>query len=282
MTKSEFDADDDGARGLFLEYLPIIERAIRFAGRSLRQDEAEDFASWAMLKLIENDYGVIAQHDRRSSFAGFIAVVTQRLLLDYRVAQWGKWHASARAKRMGEPAITIEAMLHRDGRSIDDVLSVLKRRWPELTRESIMALADQLPPRAPRPRTVDLALAQDTAGAQAVEEMAFASDRAMLARRIADLVRSAMKELGSQERLILRLRYEGDMSVADISRALHLEQKPLYRRIQRALDVLRAPLEAAGIGREVIEEVLACPATDFDLDFGEEPSGGPSNDEEDS
>jgi len=244
----------------------------------MRPDEAEDFASWTMLKLIENDYDVVARHDRRCSFAGFISVVIQRLLLDYRVALWGKWHASAQAKRMGEPAITIEAMLYRDGRSLDEVFPMLLRRWPELTRESIAALANQLPARLPRPRIVDLALAEDIAVGGSVDETAFASERVALTRRIAELVRSALNELDEEDRLLLRLRFEGGMSVADIARVLGIEQKPIYRRIQRALIVLRRKLQAVGIESEDVEDVLVFRATE--LDFGFRSADRSSSDEE--
>ena len=39
------------------------------------------------------------------------------------------------------------------------------------------------------------------------------------------------------------------MGIADIARALNLKQKPLYRRLDRLLQRLRAALEAAGIDR---------------------------------
>ena len=254
---------------LFLDQLPTIDRAIRFAchRNSLHDDEAEDFASAVKLKLIENDYAVIRKHTPCSSFAAYIAVVVRRFLLDYRISQWGKWHASAEAKRVGELAVTIEAMLHRDGRTLDEIVPVLLRRWPDLTRARIDAIALALPPRSRRARAVELDLAAEVIGADdlSVHEAAFEKDRLELSRRLATIVRETMRELDEHDRLIFRLRFEGAMSIADISRTLYVEQKPLYRRLQRALARIRSRLQAAGIDAEDANELLAVRGTDFDF-----------------
>jgi RNA polymerase sigma factor (sigma-70 family) len=258
---------------LFLEQLGTIDRAIHFACRrhALRDEEAEDFASVVKLKLIENDYAVIRKHAPCSSFAAYIAVVVQRLLLDHRIAQWGKWHASAEAKRAGEPALTIETMLYRDGRTIDEIVPLLLRRWPDLTRVRIDAIARALPRRARRARAVEIDLAADTIGAddRSVHEAAFEADRIELSRRIATIVRDTMSELDAHDRLIFRLRFEGAMSVAEISRTLCVEQKPLYRRLQRALARMRTRLENSGIAAEDANEVLSARGIDLDFGFGE-------------
>ena len=62
-----------------------------------------------------------------------------------------------------------------------------------------------------------------------------------------------MRSLSDLDRLILRLRFQDGLAVADIARALHLDQKPLYRRFEELLRRLRAALEAAGI-----DPVQAC------------------------
>jgi RNA polymerase sigma factor for flagellar operon FliA len=256
---------------LFLFQLATIERAIRYSCRrgSLHAEDAEDFSSYVKLKLIEKEYAVIRKYERRSSFAAFISVVVQRLLLDYRIGQWGKWHASAEAKRIGEPAVTIEAMLYRDGRSIDEMLPALIRRWPHVTKESVDAIARRLPPRLPRIRAIELDAAADTVALLPAgdDDSAFQSERSDVAKRIAMIVRDTMKDLEERDRLIFRLRFEGGMTIAEISRTLHMEQKPLYRRLQRALSLLRKRLESVGVSAVDAEEVLSCRSADLDFGF---------------
>jgi len=258
------------AKEFFLEQLPAIEKAIRFAcyHSASRDEEAEDFASYAKLKMIENDYAVIRKYEARSSFMAFISVVVQRMLLDYRIANWGRWHASTNAQRLGDIGITIEAMIVRDGKTIDEALPALRRRWPRLTRDEVAGMLASLPRRQVRPRFVAIQDAAEGIGATSdtVDQAAFESDRREISRDIATIVRSVIKEFDEFDRLIFRLRFDAGMSVAEISRSLSIEQKPLYRRIQRALLTLRQRLEAAGVTPSDALDVVTNPNND--LDFG--------------
>ena len=47
--------------------------------------------------------------------------------------------------------------------------------------------------------------------------------------------------------MILKLRFWEGLTIADISRALHLEQRPLYRRMDRLLAGLRTTLKSLGV-----------------------------------
>jgi RNA polymerase sigma factor (sigma-70 family) len=257
------------AEGLFLEELETIERAIRFACRraSFYGPDAEDFGSYVKLKLIENDYGVIRKFEKRSSFQAFIGTVVLRLLLDYRIHLWGRWHASAEAKRIGDVGIAIESMILRDGRSLDEALPPLQRRWPQLTRADVERIVNSLPRRAPRPfiAAFDDIKTDLRTDSSTVEESAQVADRLLLSQRLSDAVRFTLREAPADERLLLRMRFEGGMTIAQIARALGVDQKPLYRRIKRGLLRLRAHLEKCGFGDADVDTVLS---HQCDLDFG--------------
>lgn len=265
---------DDGEppERLFLAQMETIERAIRYVCRrgSMREADVEDFGSYVKLKLIDNDYAIIRKHDRRASFGAYIFVVMQRLLLDYRIAQWGKWHASAEAKRLGELAVTIEVMVHRDGRAVDEVFPALLRRWPDVTRADVDRILDRLPLRT-RVRTVPWDVLGDTLETmRAHDEPESETRRLTAAARIENVVRSALSELDIRDRLIIRLRFDGGMTVAEISRVLKTEQKPLYRRLQRALALLRRRLEDAGLSAADAEDVLMSRRQTLDFGLGVE------------
>jgi RNA polymerase sigma factor (sigma-70 family) len=274
------------AEALFLAELETTERAIRFACRraSFFGADAEDFGSYVKLKLIENDYGVIRKFEGRSTFWAFIGVVVQRLLLDYRIHMWGRWHASAEAKRIGDVAVAIESMILRDGRTLDESLPPLQRRWPELTKAEAEGIVSRLPRRVPRPFTAsldDVSVDLHT-GSSTVEESAFMSDRLRLSRRLGDAVRRFLRELPSDERVLLRMRFEASMTIAEISRSLGVDQKPLYRRIKRGLLRLRTHLQECGFGDADAEAVLNLPCDlDFGFDMENEPLR-PSTDQEQS
>ena len=261
--------DKSDAERLFLTELETIDRVIRHAARrgALYDDDGDDFASYVRLKLVENDYGIIRRYEARASFAAFISVVVQRLLLDYRITKWGKWHASAEAKRIGELAITIEAMMIRDGRTLEEALPALVRRWPEVTRDTVEGITRRLPQRTPRPRIVDLRTARDTLETCNWPEgdAIAASEVAAMASRIEAVVRATLHELADRDRLLFRLRFERALSVAEISRMLAIEQKPLYRQLHRVLQLLRKRLEAAGV---TAADAVAIVTSRTDLDFG--------------
>ena len=69
----------------------MIERILPFTARRHRcdRDEAEDFAAWARLKLVDNDYAILAAYEGRADIGLYLLVVVQRLFPDYRISKWG-------------------------------------------------------------------------------------------------------------------------------------------------------------------------------------------------
>ena len=256
------------AEALFLEQLETIERVLAFVGRKNSLPDADDFGSWAKLKLIENDYSIIRKFEGRS-FPAYISTVIHRLLLDYRIHLWGKWHASAEAKRQGEVAIALEVMLCRDGRSFEEALPALKRIRPDLTGEEVERIAASLPQRAPKARAVELdGVAEHlTVPAESVADRPLANERASLWQRISNLVSDFFESLEEDDRAMLRLRFGSGMTVADVSRALQVSQKPLYRQLSRHVTELRKRLEVAGIDWSVAHDLLEHPPSGVDFTF---------------
>jgi RNA polymerase sigma factor (sigma-70 family) len=207
---------------------------------------------------VENDYAVLRAYESRCGFATYISVVVQRMALDFRIHAWGKWHASAEAKRLGPLAVELDRLIHRDGRTVDDALVILAPHNPGLTRERLQTLADRLPDRAPKRRDVALDEAGSVAVTRgdAVEEPLLARERRGASERLSSLMTSAINRMPEDERLILQLRFEGGMSVPQIARALQLDQKLLYRRFDTLMRDMRRMLERSGMpAREVLDLV---------------------------
>src|SRR5215212_2347420 len=204
--------------------MDVIKRAVAFAARRYRLDpsDADEFAAIVNLKLVENDYAIIQAYERRSRFATYISIVVQRMALDFRMRAWGKWHASAEAKRLGPVAVELEKILQREGRTVEEAVPVLAGRHEGVTRESLQAIADRLPRRAPRHREVDIETAEPVAVVRAadVEEPVLADERRRASEQLSAIVADVVAGLSEQERLILQMRFEGGMTVAQIARAL--------------------------------------------------------------
>src|SRR5699024_217877 len=112
---------------LFLAHLEPIEATIGLICRKnrLRAEDADEFRSQAFIKLIENDYEVLRRFEQRSSLRTYLTVVLQRVYLDFRNGQWGKWRPSAEARRRGATAVALERLVVRDGLMLEEAIQVL-------------------------------------------------------------------------------------------------------------------------------------------------------------
>jgi RNA polymerase sigma factor for flagellar operon FliA len=73
----------------------------------------------------------------------------------------------------------------------------------------------------------------------------------------AQALAKALESLPAQDRIIIKMRFDDGFSVAEIAKAMTLEQKPLYRRIEKLLIDLRRALEASGVSAAQIREAIA-------------------------
>lgn len=255
---------------LFEANLGTIERVIAIVCRRARLfgADAEDFASEARLALIENDYAILVKYEGRSSLDTFLTVVIQRLLADSRTRAKGRWHASTEATRIGPAAVLIETLIRRDGRSLDEAIPHISAAHPELTREAVLEILDRLPGRTARPRAVDLeAIAHVVVARESADARAEAVDRQRISTKAGTTVRDVLGALTVEDRMLIRLRFASDMSIADISRMMQLPQRPLYRRLDSLLGQLRGALTAAGINGAAAEELVGR-NDEGEMDFG--------------
>lgn len=244
----------------FLTHLHLIDRLIEYTCRRAHcpAQEAEEFASWAKLRLVSDDYGILRKFEGKSAMSTYLSVVLQRLFLDFRAERWGKWRPSAEAKRMGALAIRVEELVSRDGLGLEEAVRTLTVGRPDAPdRGEIERLAERLPVRAPRRFESDAVLEEHPSGELLPDERLAAQERGRLFRSAAETLETVAAELVPEDRLLLKLRFWKGMSVADIATLLKLEAKPLYRRYERLLKDLRQRLEERGIGAEQAAELFS-------------------------
>lgn len=124
-------------------------------------------------------------------------------------------------------------------------------------RAALESLYARFPVRTGRSFTSDEALDTISApNAEADAPMAQAAASASAGAAAAALG-AALKALPPQDRIIIRMRFDDGFSVAEIAKALKLEQKPLYRRIDKLLFDLRRTLEGSGVSADLIRDVIA-------------------------
>lgn len=249
----------DGAKSLealFVENLPVLERAVASFGRryGMTADETADLASGIKLRIVEDGYAVLAKFRGESSMSTYLTVVVTMLAREQRVAERGRWRPSAEASRRGPVAIRLETLMHQKGHSLAEAGAVMRARGETaLTDRELGELLRQLPRRGPmRPlRVADDALAS----APAPDDFAArTSDETRTG--IEAVLEKSLAELSLEDRILLKLKFWQQASIADAARILGVEQRPLYRRLEKLLQDLRSRLASAGVTADDIRELL--------------------------
>jgi len=272
------------ACALFDENLESIERAIASVCAEVRLSgaDAEDFASSSRLALLADDCAILRKFEGRSSLTTYLTIVVRRLFFDARRAA-GRWYPSAEAQRRGPAAVLLERLMMHERRTFAETAEIVCRAHPGITAADLDALAEGLPERVPRPLIVPVDDGDEERfpATRAAGDLVDALELRQQSSRANEAIRAAMTDMTVEDRVILRLRFIGNTTIAGIARALAMEPRPLYRRIDALLTRLRRALEAAGVDASSADALIGHAGEV--LDFGLErknPTLQPSPQEE--
>lgn len=244
--------------------LPLIEKITNVICRrsGMSADDVEEFTAEVKLRLVKNDYAILRAFEQRSRFATYIAAVIRRMLVDYRRHHLGKWHDSAEAQRLGRLGIDVERAMLRDGRTLEETLALLREKHRGVTIDEIERIARLLPAKI-RHRLVSIEEADSIASRGDADRVVHMDTAA----RISAVVCAFIDKLPRDEQLIFRLRFDCDMTVAQISRSLHRDQQVLYRLLYKHFGALRAELTGVGVDARAVEDLIGSDSTllDFQL-----------------
>lgn len=250
--------------------LPLAEQVIELVCRRKCQslDEVEEFTSWARLRFLGDDGAIFKKFQGKSSLSTYLTTVVLNLFRDYRIEKWGKWRPSSKARRLGVTAVRLETLLWRDGISISEAIQILRCNFGSSESEGeLREVAAMLPQRPPR-RFVNEEEILDRGVIDGVEDRVRHREASITAIHIGRLLADELKQLPSEDRLILKLWAEDGFTVAGIAKTLGLDQKSLYRRLDRLKLQLRHRLESDGIHREEVREVIEWPGVALRIDYG--------------
>lgn len=259
-------------RDILEDNLGLIDRIVRQVCRrgGVAAGDVDDFASVVKLALVENDYAILRRYEGRSSLATYLTIVIRRKLGDQRERTHGRWRPSPEAERLGERAVLIEDLVGRQGRSVDEAMPILRSVDASIMRHEVVAIADRLPQRTPRPREVPLPENDEVPLPAADRADAATLDRELhaLSQRAGTLLRDTMAAWPAPDRMLVRLRFESSLTIADIARLMKVPQRPLYRRLETLLGGLREILVNAGIDPAAADDLLG--ASDrIEMNFGQ-------------
>jgi RNA polymerase sigma factor for flagellar operon FliA len=246
------------APDLYRQHHDVVERALATVCRRhhLTPSDAEDVAADFRVHLLEDDGAILRKFQGRSSMQTYLVSVIVHFFQDWRNAKWGKWRPSAEAKRLGPVAVQLETLIVRDQLPMDAACAMLESRGVSAARADLEHMANRFPWRTRRSFVSDEALATTAAPDSRPDEPLMAREAAAAAERASGLLRAALDALPPQDHLIVRMLVADGFTIARIARALSLEQKPLYRRVERLLAELRSRLERDGLSARDVSGVL--------------------------
>lgn len=238
---------------LYTTHADTIESALAHTCRAhrLTPDAADEFASWARLRLFDNDQAILRKFEGRSKLRTFLITVIQRLYLDWRNAEWGKWRPSAEARRVGAVAIELERLVLRDSHTYDEAVQTLAAR--ELATPAECERAWVQLPRRPRRKRVDeedmATLPSSSSASDGVDH----EEARLEAVAAVNALSAAIKALPPADQVLVQLHFWGGKTVARIAAMTGSDQKALYRRFDKIKAELRRTLEAEGVSPRMLE-----------------------------
>ena len=239
---------------LLLDHLDLVDQIVRTTGRRrhLSPTEREDFASFVRLRLVEDDYAILRKFQNRSTLWTYLAAVIERMSLDFCAEKWGRWRPSAMAERLGPIAVTLERLVTRDSHTIEEAMEIVRtnhdvgKTYAELRR-----IWDQLPVRVRTTEVGEEAAAAVSSGDTSEIEVED-SDRQKRIERLQRALATAFDQIAAQDRVLIALRFDQDLSMVEIAKLTGSSVPTLHRRLDKSVKQLRQALSADGFDpREV-------------------------------
>jgi RNA polymerase sigma factor (sigma-70 family) len=252
--------DQQNPEAIFLKHVGWIDRVAALAARKhgLWDADADDFAAWVKMRMVESGYAVFLKFRGESELKTFITVVIAREAHAYLRELRGRWRPSARAQALGPPAPELEKLVRNDGYTVAQAGE--KLRTAGKTDRSDLELARMLaeiPERQPlRPSEVADPKLDEAAGSSRADDRLAADENQAYRGEVMAAVARAMERMEPEEQLIVKLRFGQGATLAHVARTLGIEQKPLYRKIEKLRDKLRGLLQGEGLSAAAVREFL--------------------------
>jgi RNA polymerase sigma factor for flagellar operon FliA len=241
---------------LLIDHLDLIDQIVRTTGRRrhLSATEREDFASFVRVRLIDGDYSILRKFQNRSTLWTYLAAVIERLSLDFCAEKWGRWRPSAMADRLGPVAVLLERLVSRDDHSIEEAMEIVRTHHEVgLSYAQLRAIWDQLPVRV-RVTEVAEEAAATVSSPETSEDAVEDQERLKSIKRLQGVLRTAFEQLAAQDRVLLALRFDQDMSIVEIAKLTGSSVPTLHRRLDKSIKQLRMTLTDSGFDpREVVQ-----------------------------
>lgn len=256
-------------------YLAVIDNAARRVahGFGYSPEDTDDFCQAAQVYLLEKPQ-ILADFrggddDEGCTLAGYLIGVLRNYALDLYRHMVGKWHSSAKAKRLGPEAEALEALRFRDHLDSALAISKLLEKFPGLTRQKAAELEEQLKPRSLRDWVGDGPLERMAASSKADEGLE-THELEKIEQRVQKSLREALAELELEDRVMVKAIFGKGQSIKDFALFQGIRQRQMYSRFDRLRASLRKKLESQGITAEDTIRIIGWSDSALQLDLDSE------------
>jgi DNA-directed RNA polymerase specialized sigma24 family protein len=227
--------------------------------RRLQRDDRDELLSSLWCHLLKDDYRALRSYRGASAIGTYLSKVAERVLLDLRVSERGKWRPSPEAKRLGPHGVMFERMVTRDQECPSWALAATRRATGLAVPEEFASVTARRGPRRGRRfvglEGIDLVAPDDPW--RLLAQGHARQRRTALSRAL----RVVLAQLPVEDRTLVRLRHDCGLRVSGIARQRSDCQRRLYGRFEAIYARLRGELVRRGINAADVEALLDGAAT---------------------
>jgi RNA polymerase sigma factor for flagellar operon FliA len=247
---------------LLLDHLDLVNQIVRSVGRRrhLSGPELEDFGGFVHLRLVDDDYAILRKFQHRSSLWTYLAAVIERLSLDFCTEKWGRWRPSAIAERLGPAAVVLERLINRDAHPLEEALEILRTNHDVgLSEAGLRDIWRQLPLRL-RTTEVGEEAAELLLSNDSSESVIDDHDHRENINRLQGALATAFAQIAEQDRVLIALRFDQDLSMVEIAGLTGSSVPTLHRRLDKSVKQLRSALSHAGFDPREVANLIGHPS----------------------
>lgn len=222
--------------------------------------EQEDFASVVHLRLVDDNYAIFRKFQQRSTLWTYLAAVIERMSLDFCSEKWGRWRPSATAERLGPVAVVLERLVNRDSHTVEEALEIIRTNHAVgLTDAQLRNIWDQLPLRL-RHTEVGEEAAKELIGSASSEAEIDDAERRRSLDRLQQSLRTAFAQIAAQDRVLIALRFDQELSMVEIAKLTGSSVPTLHRRLDKSVKQLRVALAHTGFDPREVANLIGHPS----------------------
>ena len=238
-----------------------IEETIRsiYIRHAMDDEEAEEFAAYVKYRLVEDDYKIIRKFKGISHIKTYLYTVINRIFLDEKRKQKGRWRPSKKAQNIGEPAVKLEELIYKYNHTFDEAYEVLKTNY-KLTLDKNEAYEMALKLKRKRAKDIKIEAEESLIN---IPSKGLRPDEALHKKKLIEIqgqiettVDAMRQKLSAEERLILKMRFGDNFKVSEIAKVLMRNRNDIDKSIKSILREFKEGILRKGININDVMDVI--------------------------